>query len=378
MAKQLRILILMAKTGGGHSATATAIKQALEALYKDKVYIEIVDGLRDFAPFPISHLDVTYPWQLKLSTKGYGIAWKTLNNTKLASQFVNSVWPLVKNAAYKIVRKKFDVIVATHPAFVYPCLRARVELGKKVKFVSVVPDLGSSHATWCDSRTDLLLTPTQEAANEAIRHGVPKEKIKVTGLPLRAEFTKVKESKSVILKSMGLNPTKKTVLLMGGGDGNNKLYDLAKKINSSKLVVQLITVSGKNSKVLKKLNNLNWKVPHILFGFTQNIPQLMRASDILITKGGPTTIAEALVMGLPTIIFDYIPNQETKNVELSEKVGAGKLLKNTSSIIKTISTWTNNPKILPQMSKNALKNSDPKASLKAAKEIYELVSKQFI
>ena len=61
-----KIMILMAKTGGGHNAVAEAVKEVFDRFYKGKIEAEIVDGLRTFAPFPISHLDTTYPWQIKL------------------------------------------------------------------------------------------------------------------------------------------------------------------------------------------------------------------------------------------------------------------------------------------------------------------------
>src|SRR3989344_1761813 len=334
-----KILILMAKTGGGHNAVAEAVKEVFDKSYKGRVEAQVVDGLRTFAPFPISHLDSTYPWQIKLDGGlTYGAAWRLLNHKGIAKGFMRSWQPVVESAAKKIVNQKVDAIVITHPVFVHPCVWAIKKFKKKTKFIVIVPDLKVTHALYGNPDIDLMLVPSHECFDQAIRHGVSSQKIKLVGLPLRMSFRK----KAVYL---------------------NKLKD-----------IQTIAFVGKNDNLKNSLLNENLGPDFHVQGFTDEIAMFMKAADIVVTKAGPTTICEALVCGLPIIINGFIPNQESKNAKYVEEIGSGKIVEDPEKITRTVKRWLKDKSLLTKMAKNALDSSDPKSALKAAKEIYNFLA----
>ena len=365
-----KIMILMAKTGGGHNAVAEAVKEVFDRFYKGKIEAEIVDGLRTFAPFPISHLDTTYPWQIKLDGGvTYGAAWRLLNHRGIAKGFMRSWRMVVESAVKKIASQKVDSLVVTHPIFVDPCVWALKKFNKKTKFIVIVPDLKVTHALYGNPDVDLVLVPSYECFDQAVRHGVSSRKIKLVGLPLRSEFRKSYTNKKSLKKILKLDPIKPLILLMGGGEGMGSFKNIALHLNKLR-DAQIVAFVGKNEKLKNTLMGENLGNNFHIQGFTKNVAKFMFAADIIVTKAGPTTVSEALTCGLPIIISGYIPNQESKNAKYVEEIGAGKIVEEPEKIAITVKKWLKDKKLLAKMSQNALSNSDPKAALKAAKEIY--------
>ena len=369
----LRIMMLMAKTGGGHGAVADAVAQALQRLYEDAVEASVVDGLRGFAPFPFSHIDSTYPWQVKLGGDGYGAAWRALNDAGRAKMLMKSTWPLVRTAALKMVQQPVDAIVAVHPLFVLPCLWAMDRTGRHVPFITMVSDLVAVHALWCDVGTDCLLAPTETSRLEAIEHGVPPDRIRVVGLPIRLQFADPIEPRPEVRARLGLQPDKRTVLLMGGGDGMGNLGEIVRAVGFSGIDLQMIVVAGRNRKLEQQLRETDWPVPARIEGFTQDIPVLMNAADVLISKAGPTTVAEALARELPTILSGFIPSQEEENVTYMLDAGAGVLAEQPARIVDTLKDWlSDDGQKLARMSAAARAAARPRAAFEAAEAIYSI------
>jgi len=123
-------------------------------------------------------------------------------------------------------------------------------------------------------------------------------------------------------RSLRLRPYAPTVLLAGGGDGTEPLGKYAAALAQSRLDVQVLAVCGRNAALARRIREENHAGVHV-FGFVDNMPELMRASDVVVSKAGPGAIAEALTTGLPIILTGYLPGQETPNVEFVVRSGIG-------------------------------------------------------
>jgi 1,2-diacylglycerol 3-beta-galactosyltransferase len=149
--------------------------------------------------------------------------------------------------------------------------------------------------------------------------------VHVLGMPIDPKFTRLTESKQELQRKFELQVGLPVVLLVGGGDGAGGLQDAVRAISRAHLPVQLLIVTGRNRRLYAYLQRTkkNLHVPAKVFGFVQNMPELMRASDVIITKAGPGTISEALACELPIILSGYVPGQEEGNVDyvLTNDVG---------------------------------------------------------
>jgi 1,2-diacylglycerol 3-beta-galactosyltransferase len=183
-----------------------------------------------------------------------------------------------------------------------------------ISFVTIVTDLGGAHPTWFDKRTDFCFVPSKAVYKIATQNGMPPEKLVMHGLPIRPSFWKPSPPKEKVRKVLGLRDVR-TALVMGGGDGVGNLVniatELAKKLQQSAKESQVVVVCGHNDKVAKQLEARAWpaNVNMVVKGFMSNIDEYMSASDCLVTKAGPGTIAEAMIRGLPLVLSTFLPGQ---------------------------------------------------------------------
>jgi 1,2-diacylglycerol 3-beta-galactosyltransferase len=102
----------------------------------------------------------------------------------------------------------------------------------------------------------------------------------------------------------------------------------------------------------------------IPLGFVCDIATYMVASDILVSKAGPGTIAEAAAVGLPVLMTSFLPGQEEGNVDFVVNQGFGDFQddKNSEAVASKVCHWLQDSKRLNDMSCKAHKASSPRAA----------------
>lgn len=169
---------------------------------------------------------------------------------------------------------------------------------------------------------------------------------------------------------------KRILFLMSdtGGKGFGQVYDIVRQLAQSVPQAQLLVVTGRNHALKQKLEAEAWAIPTHLCGFVGNMPELMRAADVLITKAGPGTLSEALIAGLPPVISGYIPGQETGNVTCIQEHAAGAYAETPAAIAQIVRAWLNpHNSTLSRMAKNAACLAHPQASLRIAPDLCQYV-----
>src|SRR5271170_6729876 len=164
-----------------------------------------------------------------------------------------------------------------------------------VPIVTVITDLGRVHEGWLLPEADLTIVPAREVYNRAIERGVPPSRLRLIGHPIHPKFEDVSATKSEIRSKLGLPQDATIALLMAGGEGGGKLLPTTLALAKAKLPFHLVVVTGRNAALRAKLSELapSLATPMTILGYCNNIPELMRASDLLVTKAGPGAIAEA-------------------------------------------------------------------------------------
>jgi 1,2-diacylglycerol 3-beta-galactosyltransferase len=335
--KKPHILFLYSETGGGHRAAMDAIVESLQLEYGDSVTTEGVDFLTDYAPPPYNRLPKIYPEMVKLPEL-WGMSFKISDGRPQTRLVQQSFWPIVRQAAKRLVKEHpADLLVSVHPVVNYFCLRA---LGKnRPPYVIVVTDMVSTHAMWFDKRADLILVPTRMARESALENHMLPEKVRVAGQPISERHCMPSCDKPSLRQKHGWTVDKFTVLLVGGGDGMGPLAETARAIDESGLDVNLVIVTGRNTKLKDYLETLAWENPTYIYGFTRDMPEFMHASDAIVTKAGPGTIAEALAAGLPIILYAKLPGQEDGNVTYVENRGVGVWAPDPLKVVRTLTRW---------------------------------------
>ena len=133
-------------------------------------------------------------------------------------------------------------------------------------------------------------------------------------------------------------------------------------------------VCGRNEALARKLRQRTWPVPVRVEGFVNNMSDWMAASDLIVSKAGPGTIAEALIRGLPIVLSGYLPGQEQPNVKFVTDNGAGAFSRNPDTIAQIAVEWLANPDKLKRRSETAKKMGRPNSTYDIVSEIGSVVN----
>lgn len=365
------ILFLFSDTGGGHRAAADAIIEALHLEFGDAVTTEMVDFLKDYAPPPYNQLPRFYPEMVKIPEL-WGVGFKISDGRPQARIVTSTLWPLVRQAARRLLQEHpADLLVSVHPLGNSFFLKA---LGnQRPPFITVVTDMVTTHALWYDKRADLIFVPTRLALQRALEYGMSPEKVIVAGQPISQRYAQPEADKPTLRRKLGWPEDKFTVLMVGGGEGMGPLAETARAVDASGLDVTQVIVAGRNAELKAYLETLTWENPTFIYGFTTEMPDFMRASDVIITKAGPGTIAEALAAGLPIILYARLPGQEDGNVYYVQERGVGVWAPEPSQVVRALTRWICKPHTRQQVVENCRSAARPEAARLIARVLGEKV-----
>lgn len=365
------VLFLFSDTGGGHRSAAEAIIEAINLEFQNQITTEMVDFFKDYAPPPFDLAPAMYPPMAKMPDI-WELGYRLSNGQRRKHVFYNVMWPYVRRASFRLVHEHpADLIVSVHPIPVSPLLSALNAMGPgRPPVITVVTDLVSTHAFWYNQLSDLVLVPTEAARQRGIVYGLEPGQVSVVGLPVADRFCQpMTDSVEVLRKRLGWPNDLPVLLLVGGGEGMGPVEKMALSIAQSRLKAALVVVTGRNHKLKERLEAVDWPMPTFIYGFVRDMPDFMRASDVLLTKAGPGTICEAFIAGLPIILYSKMPGQEDGNVSYVVEEGAGVWAPQTDQVISVLRSWLENPEKLEKVTAASRRLARPDASRRIARVI---------
>ncbi|HEV7129618.1 MAG TPA: glycosyltransferase [Ktedonobacterales bacterium] len=361
-----RVLFLIADTGAGHRSAANAIHHAMRMLAESpalssprhaipdhrspartsRVYDNsgwnalIVDAFVACSRFPLRKGVSLYGPAIKHSPRLYGQFFRITNSK---SRF-RTAWRFAKPFLYQglahlLLETQPDVIVSVHPLLNHITLQVLRDLDVRVPFLTVVTDLVSIHYSWMAPGVSECVVPTEEARRFAVSNGMPAKRVHLLGMPIDPKFAQPPAGTRAMLRAeLGLDPDLPTILLVGGGEGAIGLGDAAMAVGLSDMPVQMVVVCGRNKTLYTRLQQarLRFRVPTGVLGFIQNMPDLMHAADVIVTKAGPGTISEAMACGLPIVLTGAIPGQEEGNIRFVSENELGMVARTPSAVLDAL------------------------------------------
>ena len=367
-----RLIFLMSDTGGGHRAAGKAIEAALQIRYPGEFECFYVDVFREYTPPPMKYAPEIYPKWVKHSITTYGWYFQFFDQLMQLPLARNTLPMLIAEDSVKklIADYQPDVIVVLHGAFSRFVVGVRYRLKLDIPILTVVTDLAKPHVAWYHPGVDRCLVPCKAAYNRGLKLGVAPNKLRLVGHPAHPKFTLYKGTKQTARRELNWAPDVPAVMLLGGGEGMGEMSAIAEAINDRALDIQFAIICGRNEELRKELQAVQWNQQTYVYGFVNNMEVMMRAADVLITKAGPGTIAEAAISGLPMIISDAIPYQESPNVDFVVDNGAGVYRPTAEGIAETLDDWfVHHPALLDEMVQNTHKIAYPNATFDIADEI---------
>ena len=333
-----KILIFYGSYGGGHLSAARNIKDYIEASYPNSevLLVDCIEYINKILN------KVTTKAYTEFSKNARWI-WKQIyygsesGGLSKISTYVNNVMAFKLNKLIQDFNP--NLIISTH--FFSSQMCAFLKEKKKIdcKIATILTDY-APHNQWLISHEfiNYYFVAHEGMREDLIDRGVDKSKIHVTGIPLSNRFL-LHYDKAKILNEYNLSTDKKTILFFAGGEygfGKDKTFNMLKSIIDNFPYLQIIAIAGRNVKMKERFDELveetNSGDSVKILSYTNQVPELMSVSDLVITKPGGLTTTESLASGLPLIVIDPLPGQEEENAKFIETNGAGLWIKKDDNI----------------------------------------------
>lgn len=371
-----RVAILTANIGGGHRSVARSLAEAFEGLAQ-VIPLYLID---DYAPFPVNTMAATYapwvnhaPWLWRLAYR-FGSSRERVEWAELAT------FPFVRRQiSPPLVTTWPDLVISVHPLQINLPLRILRSAGNRAPFISVVTDPVTPPVAWFCPDVDLCVVATEPARKAALANGMDPSKVKVIGLPVRRAFAEIHgRPRPAARAALGIRADLPLVLMTGGAAGIGKLLSTAKAITDQLAKqgtpAQMAIIAGNNDALQRRLRSEPWPIPVTVLGFVEDMAGWLAATDLLITKAGPTTLAEAACAGVPVLITGFIPGQETGNVTWIQEHNTGVFAPDIEQAADLVSEWLRpgNPQ-LAEMAARARAVAQPEAASRIVQAALDLL-----
>lgn len=375
-----KILIISSDTGGGHRSAAAAIVAGIESFVKGESYAVRVVRAVEESHHLAAKLVALYNWLLRNKQHWMKYYYWLINRFRPETrEFFHS-----RSIVY--VRSLFQrwcphIVVSVHPLTQHIFARVLKELGlaDRIPLVTVVTDpyYGFWKGWACDDVT-LYLVASEEARRQLIDYGIAPERIKISGMPVHPKFSFPGDDAARVARTaLGLDAEKFTVFVNAGWEGGGNIPDIFRELVRGELDVQAIFLAGKNQALKSEAESIagEAKFPIKVIGYSDEVEQLMRAANVMISKLGGLTTFEALSCRVP-IIADAITEpmpQEASTLNLIVKSGAAVMLQHASDVVPVVHRMIEDSKHYAAMRAATITIAIPNATKRIVDEIISLI-----
>ncbi len=355
----------------GHRQGAVAIAKSLKSLDPDCEVLSI-NGFGYIYPLMEKVINTAYMGVIKRVPK----IWEYLYDNPKVIKFSEKWKQSIHKSSHKKLKPlidefKPDVVVCTQA---FPCgMVADYKKTHQLAFIviGVLTDY-APHLYWLHEGVDYYVVPSQEARERYVKEGVPAQRIKILGIPIRMKFAE-HAGTDAIARKLGLDLNIPTILIMGGGQGLGPMKEAVKSLARLERSLQLIVICGTNVKLVNWIKKIQRRTAKkiIFYDYAGNVDELMEVSTLIVSKPGGMTTSECLAKGLPMVIVDPIPGQEERNSRFLVNQDIAVRVDDKHHIASEIDVLLNDPKKLAAMRQAALKNGKPLAAENIARLILD-------
>jgi processive 1,2-diacylglycerol beta-glucosyltransferase len=347
-----KVLILSAGYGEGHNTAARNLRAALDEM---GVAAEVVDlfevcygrfneVVKSAYLGTINH--APWVWQ-----KIYGV----LDSTTLFESSLPTLSKLRHRLAELLLNERPDAVVSTYPVYNYLLNQIFPDRSKRTfTQLTVVTDSITINSIWHRCPCDYFLVPNEQTAAVMRAARVPPEQIHVLGFPVSMKFADARTNREI----PGAATPPRVLYMINFGRKNAP--DLLRHLLQIPMIEISVTVGrdpGLQSELEKICLESGRKAD--VYGWTDQLPNLLMSHHVLISKAGGATVQEAIAAKTPMIISQVVPGQEEGNARLIFENDCGALAESHEAIAATVrrafendaAVWKNWETHIAQLSK---------------------------
>ncbi len=296
---------------GGHIYPAIAIANELKARFPEcEILFVGASDKMEMQKVPQAGYKIIGLWIAGIQRR------LTFDNAMFPLKLINSLWK-----SRKIVKNfRPDVVIGTGGFASGPLLRAAASMG--------VPTVVQEQNSYPGITNKWLAEKAKKicVAYDNLERFFPKEKIVFTGNPVRQDILEVNSLTEEAKGVFGLDPDKKTILVLGGSLGSRRINQLIAKELTWLLAqnIQIIWQCGKF--YFEEYRHLGDKEGVKVLSFIDRMDLVYAAADVIVSRSGASSVSELCIVGKP-VVFIPSPNvaedHQTKNAQaIVDKQGA--------------------------------------------------------
>ncbi len=334
------ILILVADAGYGHRSAANAVKIALEEKYSRFVDVNIVNPLDDSrTPILLRESQADYDRIIQTMPDLYRFGYQTTDSPIPVAVMESIMTVLLFEVMADIVNTyQPDAILCTYPLYQAPLSAIFKIRHRSIPLLTVVTDLETIHGIWFHRDVHTLMVPNELVQGLAIRNRIDPAKLVVTGIPVNPDVIGEGRSKDDIRRTLGWEVGLTTLLIVSSRRVSG-LEELVRVFNHYGAPLQVVVVCGRNEDFYREMRNTEWHIPAHIYEYTEQMPRFMHAANAIVCKAGGLIVTESLACGLPMMLMDVIPGQETGNAAFVIENDAGDLVFDPITALETLTHW---------------------------------------
>ncbi len=363
-----RILILTVRHGATHVQIARVVEKAIRQLRPD-VHVELIDALAHCRPLFRRYYD-----GFEIPMKYWPGLWERIERHQWRGKSTAPLW-LFRWGAQPLFRfiNSFapHAVIATEVGLCEMAVLHKRRCRATYRLVGI--GALDFERPWAQPEVDLFISSPGEIAGQLKRAGIASEKIIECGMPVDPSFGPSADRKQ-LRRRLGMEQNLPGVLVNFGGSGKMKPGEVVGELRRVQQPHQVVFIARRDGKLRQELLRYSDGMQHArVLDWVDNMHEWMAAADILVSRAGSCTVAEALNCGLPMLVFDAPPGSERRVCEMLEKKWqTGFWARRPGEIAARLDELLTGSQDLERLRRNAAEHAYPDAAHEAAQAILKL------
>jgi UDP-N-acetylglucosamine:LPS N-acetylglucosamine transferase len=297
-----RVLILSADVGEGHAAAARALAAQLEQA-PQPTEVTVIDGLAAMGRLLKPVVEDGYRVQLRFIPWTYTIVYGLLNHVPPVRALATRLLRLFgsRPLARTIAEHDPDVVVSTYPAVTVVLARLRRTGEVQCPTVATITDL-TGLFFWAQPGIDMHMVMYGESMR-SVERIAGRDSVRLVAPLISDEFLQTRCPMQA-RRTLGLSEQGRMVVVSGGGWGVGDVEGAVREFIAVPEVSSIVVLAGRNEQLAQKLRGSFAREQRVhVYEFTDKMPELLAAADVLVHSTGGVTCLEAMAAGTPVVSY---------------------------------------------------------------------------
>jgi processive 1,2-diacylglycerol beta-glucosyltransferase len=326
-----RVLILSADVGEGHAAAARALAEQIESSERHAEVL-VIDGLAAMGHLIRPVVQDGYRIQLRFMPWSYAVIYWLLEHVAPVRWLAR--WLLCRCGSGPLARTIAayapDVIVSTYPSVTVVLARLRRTGAIKAPTVATITDL-TGLFFWAQPGIDMHLVMYGESLRPVERIA-GEESVRLVSPLISAEFLQPRTPMQA-RRELGLPIEGRMAIVSGGGWGVGDIAGAVAELCGIEELSSIVCLAGRNEQLQTRLAEVFRSEPKVhVYGFTDRMPELLAAADVLVHSTGGVTCLEAMAAGTPIVSYGLPVGHARVNTRAMAELGLLRLANDTDEL----------------------------------------------